>query len=73
MSKEERCRSFVEIAKKDNNKWVLNNVPRFLQIYKKKTIIIKIMQNQFTGMASQIQALISTLEVWISQVTTNIF
>jgi hypothetical protein len=36
MSKEERCRSFAEIAKKDNNKWVLNNVPRFLQIYKKK-------------------------------------
>jgi hypothetical protein len=33
---EERCRSFAEIAKKDNNKWVLNNVLRFLQIYKKK-------------------------------------
>jgi hypothetical protein len=32
----ERCRSFAEIAKKDNNKWVLNNVLRFLKIYKKK-------------------------------------
>jgi hypothetical protein len=72
MSKEERCRSFAEIAKEDNNKWVLNNVIRFLQIYK-KNYHHKIMQNQFTGMASQIQALISTLEVWISQVTTNIF
>ena len=33
---QERCRSFAEIAKKDNNKWVLNNVLRFLQIYKEK-------------------------------------
>ena len=33
---EERCRSFAEIAKKDNNKWVLNNVLRFLEIYKIK-------------------------------------
>ena len=30
---EERCRSFAEIAKKDN-KLVLNNILRFLQIYK---------------------------------------
>ena len=33
---QERCRSFAEIAKKDNNKWVLNNVLRFLQIYKER-------------------------------------
>ena len=34
---EERCRSFAEIAKKDNNnKWVLNNVLKFLQIYKQR-------------------------------------
>ena len=30
---EERCRYFAEIAKKDN-KWVLNNILSFLQIYK---------------------------------------
>jgi hypothetical protein len=30
---QERCRCFAEIAKKDN-KWVLNNILRFLQIYK---------------------------------------
>jgi hypothetical protein len=30
---EERCRYFAEIAKKDT-KWVLNNILRFLQIYK---------------------------------------
>jgi integrase len=33
---EERCRSFAEIAKKDNNKWVLNNVLGFLLIYKER-------------------------------------
>jgi hypothetical protein len=32
---EGRCRYFAEIAKKDN-KWVLNNVLRFLQIYKER-------------------------------------
>ena len=30
---DERCRSFADTAKKDN-KWVLNNVLKFLQIYK---------------------------------------
>ncbi len=30
---QEHCRCFAEIAKKDN-KWVLNNILRFLQIYK---------------------------------------
>jgi len=33
---EERCRSFNDTAKKDNNKWVLNNILRFLQIYKER-------------------------------------
>jgi len=33
---EERSRSFAEIAKKDNNKWVLNNVLGFLLIYKER-------------------------------------
>jgi integrase len=33
---EERCRSFAEIAKKDNNKWALNNVLWFLLIYKER-------------------------------------
>jgi integrase len=34
---EERCRTFAEIAMKDNNnKWVLNNVLRFLQTYKER-------------------------------------
>jgi hypothetical protein len=34
---EERCRSFVDTAKKDNNnKWVLNSVLKFLQIYKER-------------------------------------
>jgi hypothetical protein len=46
---------------------------KILANLQEKTIIVKIMQNQVTGMASQVQALISTLEVWISQVTTNIF
>jgi len=32
---QERCRSFAEIAKKDN-KWVLNNILKFLQIYKER-------------------------------------
>ena len=51
---EERCRFFAEIAKKDNNKWVLNNVLRFLQIYKERVELREISGDMFRNYVKSI-------------------
>ncbi|MGB7637444.1 MAG: hypothetical protein WBL88_07720 [Nitrososphaeraceae archaeon] len=53
---EERRRFFAEIVKKDNNnKWVLNNILRFLQIYKERVELREISGDTFRNYVKSIK------------------